>query len=59
MKGKQKTWEKQFDEFFDWMEKSGMLNRWERQQKNDGVRSNRRRLNKRIREEKRVLECLN
>ncbi len=58
MEAAEKDFYSQLHDFIDWMEKDGMLDRWERQKKNDEVQRNRRRLNKKIREKSIVLECL-
>ena len=47
---KAKNFQARLNDFIRWMEKDGMLARWERQRKNDEVQRNRRRLNKKIRE---------
>ena len=57
--GRDRDFQSQLDKFIGWMEKSGMLGRWERQREIDEVRRNLRRLNKKIREERIILECLN
>lgn len=44
-------------DFIAWMEKDGMIGRWERQRGIDRVRRSRRALNKKIREGQTALGC--
>jgi len=58
MKKNGDSFQSQLDDFIDWMEKDGMLDRWAKQREIDGVKKKRRRLNKKIRDEKIIIECL-
>jgi hypothetical protein len=46
------------DRFIGWMEKDGMLGRWENQRKMKGVAGKRRALNNKIRIEKSIQETI-
>jgi hypothetical protein len=58
MEKKLKGFQEQLDDFITWMEKDGMLDRWAKQKEIDGVKKNRRRLNKLIRNEKIIMEAM-
>jgi cell division protein FtsB len=55
---KENEFQSSLDNFIAWMGKDGILSRWERQQKIDGVSKERRKLNKKIRETEAINETL-